>query len=673
MEKNRAQCILFLLPIVMAVSLWSCAIQPSKTYVKDGKVYGKVRGTFRHRWWNYYERGLSFAEGEFFSEAVTDLEEAIQQRAEDQRMARTYGMHFIDYFPHRELGIVYYEMGSPEAAKRELELSLSHFPSAKAHFYLDLVRKALIEREGREVTPPRLTLSLKTDELWTREDPVVISGVAEDEQYIAGITISGVPLFLDGSQKRVHFKELLDLSQGRHNIEVVAKNLLGKTTERQVIVHVDREGPIVTLDELHYDRVATGAVVRIYGSIYDEAGVSDLSINGRSISIQQGTEVPFITRLRIDTGSIDLLARDRLGNQTSALILLTPGSVDHVGVMLACANSDMRTYFVAGLFGPEDIRPPSIRLKGWADTQIVFLEKAYIEGHVSDENKIVRLTINEIPILRRKGRHIFFSHMADLKEGENIINIEAKDEAGNTASKKITVIRGIPTALQLAERLSLTAFPFEQKGVISEASLAFQDNLIDALVNRNRFRVVERERFDVILREQKLSRTELFDRRTALRLGRLVAAQSIITGSIIESRMGIEVVARMIDTQTSEILAAEDVYGEIKDLPALRNLAEGMAIKFHRDFPLVDGLVIQRKGKDIFTDLGEDVIKLRRRLIVYREQQPIKHPLTGKVLGADNEIIGRARVTQVMPEMSKAELLEQKAGAVRRLDKVITE
>jgi hypothetical protein len=97
-----------------------------------------------------------------------------------------------------------------------------------------------------------------------------------------------------------------------------------------------------------------------------------------------------------------------------------------------------------------------------------------------------------------------------------------------------------------------------------------------------------------------------------------------------------------------------------------------MAIKFHREFPLLDGVVIQQKGKYIFTDLGQDRIKLQRRLVVYREE-PIKHPVTGKVLGADNEIIGRARVTQVSPEMSKAEVIRGKAGAIRRLYKVMTQ
>jgi len=640
--------------------------------VKDGKEYGRVQGAFRHRWWNFYERGLSFAEGEFFPEAAADLKEAIRQRTKDQRMARTYGMHFIDYFPHRELGIVYYETGRLEAAKMELELSLSFFPSTKARFYLDLVRKGLIEREGKEVPPPTLNLSLKSDEVWTREDPVVLSGVAEDEHYVAGISIRGVPLFLEGSQKRIPFKELLDLSQGRHTVDVVAKNLLGKATKRRMVINVDRQGPTVALEKLDLDPVLPRRKVRIEGSIYDKAGVVHLSINGRPIPILEGVEVPFTCHLPTDAERLELIARDRLGNQTSASLPLGPGSTPQLFGFLACADSNGTGFLVAGLFGSRDKGPPVIRLEGWDDTQAIFMEKAYIEGAVSDESKIESLTVNQIPVLHRKGSHIFFSHLAELREGENIITIRARDEAGNTAIKKITVIRKIPKALQIGERLSLTTFPFEQQEAVTEVSLTFQDNLIHALVDRNRFRVIERDKLDVILTEQKLSRTRLFDERTALKLGNLVAAQCIITGRIFETRTGIEVVGRMIDTETSEILTTEDVYGELKDIPALRSLAEGMAVKFHREFPLMDGLVIECREKSIFTDLGQDVVKIRRRIIVFREE-PIKHPLTGKVLGSDNEIIGRARITQVMPAMSKAELLEYRAGAIMRLDKVITE
>jgi len=41
--------------------------------------------------------------------AISDFQAAIRQREKDQRRARTCGMHFIDYFPHQELGIVYFE------------------------------------------------------------------------------------------------------------------------------------------------------------------------------------------------------------------------------------------------------------------------------------------------------------------------------------------------------------------------------------------------------------------------------------------------------------------------------------------------------------------------------------------------------------------------------------
>ena len=122
---SKSSFYLFCLPLLLAASiLFGCAHPPdSSTYTKDGKVYGEVRGAFRYKWWNYYERGLSFADGRFFEEAVRDFNSAITKRENDQRMARTYGMHFIDYFPHRELGIVYYQMGNLEGAKNELSLS----------------------------------------------------------------------------------------------------------------------------------------------------------------------------------------------------------------------------------------------------------------------------------------------------------------------------------------------------------------------------------------------------------------------------------------------------------------------------------------------------------------------------------------------------------------------
>ncbi len=77
----------FLVLILFILSLCCCSGSPQgPVYIKDGKEYGKVQGSFRHKWWNYYERGLSFQEGKFHTDALSDLSEAIQQRKKDQRV-----------------------------------------------------------------------------------------------------------------------------------------------------------------------------------------------------------------------------------------------------------------------------------------------------------------------------------------------------------------------------------------------------------------------------------------------------------------------------------------------------------------------------------------------------------------------------------------------------------
>jgi hypothetical protein len=86
----------------------------------------------------------------------------------------------------------------------------------------------------------------------------------------------------------------------------------------------------------------------------------------------------------------------------------------------------------------------------------------------------------------------------------------------------------------------------------------------------------------------------------------------------------------------------------------------------------VSGTVIQQEGDSILTDMGRDKIDLQRRLIVY-EQKAIKHPVSGKPLGTDFRILGHARVIQIMPEMSKAEMVERPHAPVKPLDKVISQ
>ena len=649
----------------------SCAVQQVREpKIKDGQLYGVVQGTFRHRWWNYFERGLSFAEGGFVDDAIADLMAAIQQRFKDQRMARTYGFHFIDYFPHRELGINYLLKGFLDKAEAELTLSLSHFPSAKAYYYLDRVREELIKLRGGEVPAPRLTLDTDDHVIWTRDDPIKITGRVTDDAYVSAVSVMGVPIFMEGSHKQVNIDQALNLSQGKHNIEVLAVNLMGKSAHQKLTIHVDRQGPMITIEDLK--KTDGSPTLTVSGSVYDPLTTVFLQINGEAVSLKVGSEAFFFYQLPENTQTIELIARDKLGNQTTAQLNVAQTLTAKRPVMLVDASASSLDMLAASFFGNKDTIPPDIRLKGWTDSQTVYLDKIYLEGEVTDNNRIAGLEINQKPILRREGKSIFFNHLAELDAGKNNLQVKAVDGAGNVAEKNISITKETPKALQLTERMRTTIMPFEQKGMVSNISLSFQDNLTNALFAQNRFQIIERQKLDYVLQEQKLSQTDLIEKRTAIRLGKLVASQSIITGSIIDTHAGLEIVARMIDTETSELLASEDVFGEEKSFLALKSLSEGMAIKFHQEFPLVDGLVVQKKGKHIFTDIGEPKTKLSRRLIVYREEA-IKHPVSGKVLGTDNAIIGRVRVTQVMPDLSKAEVVTGNVDEMKPLDKVITE
>ena len=530
----------------------------------------------------------------------------------------------------------------------------------------------MIEQSKIQVNPPTLTLGFKTREIWTKDDPVIVSGTAKDENYVAGVMVKGMPVFMESAQKILLFEKSLNLVQGTHIVKVSVKNLLGKMTEQEITIRVDREGPVLTVDRLDFKDTVSGRKVSISGWIHDDAGVSDLSVNGRSTTIKKGmTNVPFNVETIIQEDTLELTTLDELKNKTTASITLDFLASGRPQVLVASADSWPESLLIAGLSGgSKDLSAPSIHLKNWTDGQIVFLDKVYIEGRVSDKNVIEVLTVNQVPLPARKGRFVFFSHMKQLVKGKNVLTIEAEDQSGNRSQKTITIIRKVSSARKLKERLSLTACPFDQKGIVSRNSLVFQDNLVNAFVNQKRFRMVERHKLDAILHEQKLSQTDLFDQSTALKLGGLIGAQSIITGSIIETRKGIEVVSRLIDTETSDILSSQDVYSEKKDLAALNSLAQGMTIKFYRDFPLTEGLILTKKGKSISTDLGGDVVKLQRRVIIFRDES-VDPTLAAKSFGAQNKILGYARVIQVMPELSKAKLFDGKENNIKPLDKVI--
>lgn len=283
--------------------------------------------------------------------------------------------------------------------------------------------------------------------------------------------------------------------------------------------------------------------------------------------------------------------------------------------------------------------------------------------------------INNSPLVIIPGRSVYFNQLIELKKGENKFTFVVEDAKGNKTSKTIKIVRVVPKVHQIGSRMSLAILPFVTKGETSMAGNILYDNIVSGFIDQNRFNIVSRgDELEAVLRELKLSKTDLVDRSTAVKVGKLVAAEGILMGTIHETKDSLEVYARLVNTETSTIFDAKDVYGQDKSLAQIQYLTNGLALKFKHSFPLLEGMVIKVSKNSIYADFGSaQRIKKEMKFIVFREGETIVHPVTGKVLGSESEELGVATVVNVFKDMSMGKLrAEFDPAKIRIKDLVIT-
>lgn len=698
-----------ILPILM-MFLCGCPVPPAPLCERDGKHYCRTRERFTSQWYDYYKRAISCMEGECYQDAVADLDEAIKRRPGEKRWANTYGMHFMDYFPHREAGIAYYFLGDYSRAESELETSLRLEPSARAAFYLDKVRMHIMQQEKWRAQEPVLKISSpprqsdESDERWTREDPVLISGTAEDRQYVSQIMLSGKPVFMESSQQRISFTEKLALHQGRHEIEILARNLLGGEKKQKLIIHVDRSGPLIFIDPPGSDNILSGYV-------HDEAGISSfiMDSDGAEHNIPLEKDGSFALPLNPESDSASLLAADRLGNQTRTPIRMKKTSRRSPRMLLA--QNSIPNRYAARLFSEKDA--PEITLNGWPDQATVFKNRIDIEGQAAGYHPIEALSITvtswesaedwenkdpespkpENPVLdfrfpvSKPSHLISFNQSVNLAPGNNRLTIRARDKSGRTRIKEILIIRKIPRIWQSQYRYTLKLFPFDNAEWSDESGgLKTFFFKIPVLWNRarfmepdkrawfqyflsrdfrmgKRFQVLEHEQLQMIFQEHRISGEDM---KVFSHDQEEKTFHSLLLADTCEDSKGIEVIARLVDVRTSEIVAVKDVYGESKDPAALKQMAENLAEKFHRAFPMAEGEITDPDPEKTHAVFGQTPVTQGWPLIIYRDGSEKHNPVTGASWGADAEIISDA----VMGKSDTVQITNH--IKIRTGDKVIT-
>ncbi|MBN1424837.1 peptidoglycan-binding protein [Candidatus Fermentibacteria bacterium] len=153
------------------------------------------------RWYNYYAQGLRLTKEAKYAQAIVAFEQALEGLFQDQsKKVQTYGMHFVDYHPHREIGIAAYHLGDLTRAREELDLAAAYTPNdARTLEFLSKVSNGVAPPARVTPTPPATpekpqatpALTLSQDEL--RE----VQRVLSYKGYYSG-TVDGI--FGKGSQ-----------------------------------------------------------------------------------------------------------------------------------------------------------------------------------------------------------------------------------------------------------------------------------------------------------------------------------------------------------------------------------------------------------------------------------------------------------------------------------------
>ncbi len=236
------------------------------------------------------------------------------------------------------------------------------------------------------------------------------------------------------------------------------------------------------------------------------------------------------------------------------------------------------------------------------------------------------------------------------------------------------------------------------------------DMLSTELVKTGKFSMMERDRISAVLKEQNLGASGLLDPRTAVKIGKLIGVEYIVTGAVTEYgqsqtggggggvRVGKKgyhatVDVRLVNAATGEIVFADSAsnnksttsfsvfgigggqsFNEKKATETLRAAIKQISIQIaatqttspfaaianskkkavKKNVPLVADV----DGKIITVNKGKSVgFKVGQKVGVYRQKKVIKDPATGKVLKIKYTKVGVIKLTEVESGYSEGKII----------------
>ena len=283
------------------------------------------------------------------------------------------------------------------------------------------------------------------------------------------------------------------------------------------------------------------------------------------------------------------------------------------------------------------------------------------------------------------------------------------------------------TAQQAPAKKRIAVIDFDYGAVQSGVAAIFGSNqdvgkgiadlIVEKLVQGGVYTVYERKAIDKIMAEQNLSNSDRADTVSAAKIGRVLGVEAIIVGSITQfgrddktttvgggafgglnkyglggvgkkdSKAVVAVSARMINTDTAEILAAvtgkgesarsgtsligaggsggsgggggvgmnasnfgDTILGEatMKAVASITTQLQNNAGSIQARVIKLEGLVADASGNTLVLNIGSKVgVRVGDKLLVKRTGREIRDPATGKVIRRVEESLGEVTITEV--------------------------
>ena len=183
--------------------------------------------------------------------------------------------------------------------------------------------------------------------------------------------------------------------------------------------------------------------------------------------------------------------------------------------------------------------------------------------------------------------------------------------------------------------------------------------LISRLQEGGRVHIVERVLLDKLLEELKLSSSDLANPELALKVGRIVAARLVATGSITRYGNDLQVSIRLIEPETTSVKVTiiENAERGI-DLDALSGkIAQDIIEKLRRNYPL-RGEIVSIDDENLMLNIGaEQGVKSGVTMNILEQVKPVQ--IKGSQIIPKGREIGKIEVTSVEPDLAYARIMEK--------------